>query len=49
MDEIEQKGQMLDQEKVTRVYILYFSLCAARNTCIVNPRYLVATVIKIEI
>ena len=33
---------MMDQEKVTRVD---FSLCAVRKTCIVRPRYLVATVI----
>ena len=36
MDEIEQKGLMMDQEKVTRVD---FSLYAVRNTCIVSPRY----------
>ena len=36
MNEIEQKGQMLDQEKVTRVD---FSLYAVRNTCIVSPTY----------
>ena len=36
MDDIEQKGQMLDQEKITRVD---FSLFAVRNTCIVSPRY----------
>ena len=33
---------MVDQEKVTRVD---FSLYAVRNTRIVSPRYLVATVI----
>ena len=35
MNEIEVKGLMMDQEKVTRVG---FSLCAVRNTCIVSPR-----------
>ena len=36
MDEIEQKGLMMDQEKVTRVD---FSLYAVINTYIVSPRY----------
>ena len=40
MDEIEQKGLLLDQEKVTRVD---FSFNAVRNTYIVSPRYLVIT------
>ena len=44
MDEIEQKGLMMDQEKVTRVdFSLY--MYAVRNICIVSPRYLVATLI----
>ena len=36
MDEIEQKGLMVDQEKVIHVD---FSLYAVRNTCIVSPIY----------
>ena len=46
MDEIEQKGLLLDQEKVTRVD---FSFNAVRNTCIVRPRYLVVTEIKLKL
>ena len=46
MDEIQPKGLLLDQEKVTRVD---FSLNAVRNTCIVRPRYLVITEIKLRL
>ena len=46
MDEIEQKGLLLDQEKVTRVDFLFN---AVRNTCIVRPRYLVITEIKLKL
>ena len=46
MDEIYQKGLLLDQEKVTRVD---FSLNAVRNTCIVRPRYLVITENKLKL
>ena len=37
---------MVDQEKVTRVD---FSFNAVRNTCIVRPRYLVITEIKLKL
>ena len=40
------KGLLLDQEKVTRVDC---SLNAVRNTCIVRPRYLVITEIKLKL
>ena len=46
MDEIEQKGLLLDQEKVTRVD---FSFNAVRNTCFVRQRYLVITEIKLKL
>ena len=46
MDEIEQKGLLLDQEKVTRVD---FSFNVVRNTCIVSPRFLVITEIKLKL
>ena len=41
-----EKGLLLDQEKATRVD---FSLHAVRNTCIVRPRYLVITEIKLKL
>ena len=46
MDEIQQKGLLLDQEKVTRVD---FSFNAVKKTCIVRPRYLVVTEIKLKL
>ena len=46
MDENEQKGLLLDQEKVTRVD---FSFNAVRNACIVRPRYLVIKEIKLKL
>ena len=50
MDEIEQKGILLDQEKVTRVDFMFNAVRNTKKcTCIVRPRYLVITEIKLKL